>query len=193
MSARLASLVGLLMLTAEGGAQTPDAPAHFVVGNLTGALNLRAGPSTTAAIVARLPPGTAVAGTQCRAAAGRTWCHVRAGQGGATGWAVADFLLPAGAAARAAAGSFDEIGVVICHVEGGAAERCDYGLARDPEGPMSLLIYLPDGATRRYDIDATTLSRDDGAGAPILSASADGWRLVDGASRYLLPGASLAP
>ena len=64
---------------------------------------------------------------------------------------------------------------------------------RHPEGPMSLLISPPDGASRRYDIDAMSVTRDDGAGSPTLTLTEDGRRLVDGAPRDLLLGDALAP
>ncbi|MCB1394444.1 MAG: hypothetical protein H6898_07600 [Rhodobacter sp.] len=58
---------------------------------------------------------------------------------------------------------------------------------------MSLLISPPDGASRRYDIDAMSVTRDDGAGSPTLTLTEDGRRLVDEAPRDLLLGDALAP
>jgi hypothetical protein len=97
---RLAAILALgvllpLALVAQGAAQASDSPvgSRLKVANTDGQrLNLRAGPSTTEPILARLPEGAEleVVGA-ARAAGGARWVEVRA-TGGERGWVALDFV-----------------------------------------------------------------------------------------------------
>ncbi|WP_245972068.1 SH3 domain-containing protein [Rhodovulum iodosum] len=73
----------------------PNGPAFWDV-RVTGSLNVRQAPSTSATIVARLPSGMRVENRGCLDNEGRTWCEIA--DGDASGWAVVDFLMPASGA-----------------------------------------------------------------------------------------------
>jgi hypothetical protein len=78
------------------GAGGPD---HFQV-NVDSRLLVHARPSASSPTVAKLPSGTVVENLGCQQSEGRTWCHI--GDGDASGWAAAEFLVEASGPVRAA-------------------------------------------------------------------------------------------
>ncbi|PWJ09658.1 SH3 domain-containing protein [Jannaschia seohaensis] len=75
-----------------------DGPDHFQVSGAS-RLNVRSAPSTSAAIVGKLPAGTVVENLGCRQTEGRDWCHIS--DGDASGWAASEFLSEASGPVRA--------------------------------------------------------------------------------------------
>ncbi len=77
-------------------------PDYFRVNTSGGPLNLRAGPSAGAGLVARLPNGTNLRNLGCRMAEGRRWCQVATlADPGQEGWAAGDFLVEGSGTAAA--------------------------------------------------------------------------------------------
>lgn len=125
-------------------------------------LNLRAGPSTRDAILARLPAGTVLRNRGCRAVSGSRWCEVdHAGPPAVTGWVSGRFLREAAAPAEAVAvteapvaeagpvaPAFSKTGRMPCRIGTDPAASCSWGLVAAGVGPAELHVTLPDGAIR---------------------------------------------
>ncbi|MCK2182794.1 SH3 domain-containing protein [Halomonas getboli] len=139
----------------EGG------PRNWQVVDVSGRLNLRAGPSVSAQVVARLEAGTLLDNLGCRAAEARAWCDVQPLGGGPRGYVAADYLTPAmspdGSAAtgpddsalRAGQGDFDATGSVPCAMTPSQPmSRCEFGVARSGGGYATVVIAKPDGRSR---------------------------------------------
>jgi hypothetical protein len=145
----------LLAPAAPAGAQTvPPAPAdggprHWEVTGVTSTLNLRAGPTTTAEVLDRLPVGTILSNLGCTGDGGRVWCDVERIAGGPRGFVDAGYLTPAVApngavmtgpddsALRAGLGEFDATGTIPCAwEEGQPMGQCDFGVARGGARPV---------------------------------------------------------
>jgi hypothetical protein len=77
---------------AGGGMQDAGGPAFWEV-RVNTTLNVHSAPSTSAPTVARLRNGMVVENRGCLDAEGRTWCEIA--DGDASGWAAAEFLMPA--------------------------------------------------------------------------------------------------
>lgn len=136
----------------ETETETPDlASAPYVnVFGLSGHLNIRGGPSTADRIVAEVLSGTLLANQGCEEHGNRLWCNVKLiDASGTEGWAVAEYLEPATAALRAGQGVFDQIGKLSCaETLEGPMDDCDYGVARDPGGSATVVVFRPDGRER---------------------------------------------
>lgn len=138
----------------EGG------PRNWRVATLTGSLNLRASPSTTATILARYAPNTLLDNLGCLAAEGRAWCDVQALGGGPRGYVAAEFLQPARAphgaisrgpddsAQRAGNGDFDATGHLRCHRAGAPGDWCAFGVARSGGGYATVVVETLDGRSQ---------------------------------------------
>lgn len=133
-------------------APPPQAPtlfdaAYVAVHGLSGRLNVRAEPSTGATIVGGVHAGALLSNKGCEERSDHTWCHVaHIGNGRPQGWVAAEYLKPAPAALRASEALFDGIGTLACSSANGEADRCDYGVARDPDGTGAVTVFLPDGS-----------------------------------------------
>jgi Bacterial SH3 domain len=70
-------------------------PDHWRVrtGDPAGRVNLRAAPSTGAAVLQSVPAGTVLRNLGCRMAEGRRWCQVETPAPAVTGWMAGDFLV----------------------------------------------------------------------------------------------------
>lgn len=162
-----AAILLLLALAAPAGAQTvPPAPAdggprHWEVTGVTTTLNLRAGPTTTAEVLDRLPVGTILSNLGCTGNGGRVWCDVERIAGGPRGFVDAGYLTPAVApngavmtgpddsALRAGLGEFDATGTIPCAwEEGQPMGQCDFGVARAGGGDATVVVTRADGTTR---------------------------------------------
>ena len=100
LGAVLASDSSRAATTGEAAASVPAAPEdggprNWEVTGLSGSLNLREEPATTARVVAGYAPGTILDNLGCRLAAGRVWCDVQKFGGGPRGFVAAEFLKPA--------------------------------------------------------------------------------------------------
>ncbi|WP_251977547.1 SH3 domain-containing protein [Salinicola avicenniae] len=166
---RAAVLCGALMLSGVASADSVEVPAapedggprNWQVVNVSGGLNLRAEPSASAGIVARLEAGTLLDNLGCRGAEARAWCDVQPLGGGPRGYVAADFLTPAispdGSAAtgpddsalRAGQGDYDATGSVPCAMAADQSiSRCAFGVARSGGGYATVVIDKPDGLSR---------------------------------------------
>ncbi|WP_236544433.1 SH3 domain-containing protein [Roseovarius atlanticus] len=81
---------------AQSGSQDPDThlpDTDFVVINIDGSVNMRAGPTTDATRLQRLPDGTLLRRVACQAGADEPWCEVELADGSLEGWVAARFLM----------------------------------------------------------------------------------------------------
>ncbi|MEZ5720485.1 MAG: META domain-containing protein [Paracoccaceae bacterium] len=126
-----------------------DAPFVTVFG-VSDRLNIHAAPGTASEVVAKAPSGTLFRNKGCQTGEAHDWCNiVSLDASGTEGWAAADYLEPAAAATRAGAGVFDRIGSLAC-TDGGAATKCDAGVAYDPDGTTVVAVFRPDGVQRLF-------------------------------------------
>ena len=136
-------------------------PRNWEVAGLSGVLNVRQEPSTTAGIVARSAPGTIFDNLGCQSAKGRIWCDVQPLGGGPRGFVAAEFLKPAvspdgsvaigpdDSALRAGQGQFDATGQFPCaQFKGQPMGQCEFGVARSGGGYATVVIKQPDGRSR---------------------------------------------
>lgn len=147
--------------TAVPAAPEDGGPRNWEVTAVSGALNLREKPSTTARIVATYAPGSILDNFGCGRAAGRVWCDVQQLGGGPRGYVSAEFLRgavsadgsvatgPDDSALRAGEGKFDATGKLPCAQSvGQPMTQCDFGVARAGGGYAAVVIKKPDGRTR---------------------------------------------
>lgn len=181
---------------------------YFEVAAAQGALNMRAAPTTTSAILAHLDRGSALANLGCIPADDHAWCDVQPVGGGPRGYVAADFLRPAigpdgravkgpdTSASRAGQGNFDATGTVRCVPEAEAPpDPCDFGVARSGGGDGTIMVTSPSGRTRAIfyalsaPIGADTSQADSGAfGA---ARGEDTWTISVGNERYEIPDAAI--
>ena len=183
-------------------------PRNWQVTGVTGALNLREEPATTARVVASYPAGTIFDNLGCRRAAdGRIWCDVQKLGGGPRGYAAAEFLRPAvspdgsarmgpdDSALRAGEGKFDANGKIPCaQHRGQPMGQCDFGVARAGGGYATVVVTLSDGRTRaiffRMGIPmGADTSQADGYGEFRATKESDLNLIRVGDERYEIPDA----
>jgi heat shock protein HslJ len=139
----------------EGG------PLNWQVSRVTGGLNLRAEPSTSAEILTTYPAGTILDNLGCQQSDDRVWCDVQQFGGGPRGYVAAEYLStaispngaaimgPDDSALRAGQGEFDATGTVPCaQHKGQPMGSCEFGVARKGGGYATVVITKPDGAKR---------------------------------------------
>lgn len=136
-------------------------PINWEVSGVTGGLNLRGRPSTSAQILATYASGTVFDNLGCQRAEDRIWCTVQPFGGGPVGYVAADYLRPAAApdgsvpmgpdisSLRAGRGDFDATGKIPCaqHPEK-PMMQCNFGVARQSGGFATLVVTKPDGMKR---------------------------------------------
>ena len=109
-----------------------------------GMLNLRAGPSAGAGLVARLNNGENLRNLGCRMAEGRRWCRVASlSDPGYEGWAAGDFLIEGSASPTSTISSGDSASTVVVQVPSGSAGT-------------ELTGSLEPGESRRYVLGAAS-------------------------------------
>jgi hypothetical protein len=151
---------------ASAAAEVPAAPEdggplNWQVSGISGALNLREQPTTTAKIITAFPPGTILDNLGCQRADGRIWCDVQQLGSGPRGYVAAEFLAPAvspdgsvamgpdNSAYRAGQGDFDATGQIPCaQYPGQPMTECEFGVARAGGGYATVVIKKPDGRNR---------------------------------------------
>lgn len=146
------SIAGVPAAPEDGG------PRNWEITEISGKLNLRELPSTTARIVAAYAPGTLLDNMGCGRTEGRIWCYVKQLGGGPRGYVAAEFLTPAlspdGTAAtgpddsalRARQGRFDTTGKIPCAPSHGQPmTQCEFGIARAGSGYATIVVTKPDG------------------------------------------------
>lgn len=182
-------------------------PRNWEVSGVSGALNLREQPSSTAAVVATLANRTILDNLGCTRAEDRVWCDVQPLGGGPRGYAAAGFLKPAvspdgsvatgpdDSALRAGQGDFDASGNIPCaQHRGQPMAQCDFGVARAGGGYATVVIKQSDGRTRAIffrmgkPIGADT-SEADGEAAFSASRENDLHLIRVGNERYEIPDA----
>lgn len=209
-----------LTLMADGGiyAWEPDTvrvpaapeeggPRNWEVTGVAERLNLRDGPSTSAAVVAGYAPGTILDNLGCRKSEGRVWCDVQELGGGPRGYVALDYLAPAvspdgsvatgpdDSAVRAGEGRFDATGQIPCAESvGQPMAQCEFGVARAGGGYGTVVVQRPGGGSRAIffrmgiPVGADTSQAD---GYPGFSATREGdlHRVRVGTERYEIPDA----
>jgi hypothetical protein len=182
-------------------------PRDWEVTGVSRALNLRAGPSVTAEVIAAFPLGAILDNLGCISAEGRIWCDVQQLGGGPRGYVAYEFLKPAvspdgsvstgpdDSALRAGQGDFDATGHIPCaQYLGQPMMQCEFGVARAGGGYATVVVEMPDGSKRAIyfrmgmPIGADTSEAD---GCPEFSATREGdLHLIRiGNERYEIPEA----
>ncbi|TPE44165.1 SH3 domain-containing protein [Amaricoccus solimangrovi] len=166
-------------------------------------LNLRSGPSTHAAVLARLPTGTVLRNRGCRMAGGQRWCEVERTGDETRGWVAGRYLREAGAAAYAAQAetgdalvpgtAFNATGSLPCaSTAGEPMGECPFGVIRRGGGTATVTITLPDGRTRSIEFEngnavSADVSAADGEKHLGASREADLNLIRIGEERYEVP------
>lgn len=139
---------------ADGRAGGPDfwAVAGLSVG---GSLNVRSGPSASAAVVANLSNGAVLRNLGCEGAGDARWCQVEIAEGAnVNGWVSGRYLVESGAPAVADATvegtPYHATGELACTLAAFPdAITCPFGVIRVSENNLaSIFITLPDGDER---------------------------------------------
>ncbi len=185
----------------EGG------PRNWEVSTISGRLNLRAGPSTSAGIVATYAPATVLDNLGCRRAEGRIWCDVQELGGGPRGYVAEEFLRPAvspdgtaatgldDSASRAADGKFDASGKIPCALASGQPMMpCEFGVARSGGGYATVVVKGGGGLSRVIFFRmgrpvGTDASEADGDIRFRASRESDLHKIQVGRERYEIPDA----
>lgn len=196
-----ASIVGVPAAPEDGG------PRNWEITAISGKLNLRELPSTTARIVAAYGPGTILDNMGCGRTEGRIWCDVQQLGGGARGYVAAEFLAPAlspdGTAAtgpddsalRAGQGRFDATGEIPCAMSSGQPTmQCEFGVARAGGGYATVVVKKPDGRSRAIYFRlgkpiGANFSQADGYSGFRATKKADLYMIRLGNERYEIPDA----
>lgn len=171
--------------------RTGATPPYLSVFGVSDALDIRAAPSTRAAVVAAAPSGTLLRNYGCRGAEGRRWCEVERVDGDTDrGWAAAEYLEAAGGPERAGQGIFDAGGWIDCaQAASQPLTRCGFGVAREGGGTATVVVTKPDDIDRMLFfqngefLGANTSQAD---GYPDYGATKDGdvFRVSVGDERY---------
>lgn len=170
-------------------------------------VNLRKGPSLSAAVLTTFSTGEVLDNLGCRQAEGRDWCDVQPLGGGPRGFVAAELLKPALApdgavhrgnndsARRAGQGDFDATGRIPCAMaQGQPMGSCPFGVARAGGGYATVVVTRPDGRRRALffrmgkAIGADT-SQGEGSATFSTSKEADLYTVRVGNERYELPEA----
>jgi hypothetical protein len=160
-----------------------------------GSLNLRAGPSTSDAIVTRLGNGARLQNLGCRDVAGQRWCNVAmATDTAVSGWVTGQYLREAGATDASSTDAlvpgtdFNATASVECSLRAfpGTTE-CPAGVTRGGPGIGTLFITRPDGFERVIEFA-------DGGVRPMSGVASFDWSksgdettvIVDGEETYVI-------
>lgn len=186
--ASLAPLIALVAMMAEPSlAQSSDPwpETDFLRVSIDGALNLRAGPTTDAERVRRLPDGTLLRRIACQAGPDEDWCEVETLKGDFEGWAAVRFLRPwfgaDPAALESPAVAPDER--LTAEAPGRFAGRIERG------GVVDLLLTIPTDRQLTIAVDTP-----DGIGTALFSADGSRIDANRGAAEYsviLLQGSEI--
>lgn len=182
-----------------------------------GILNLRAGPSGSAAVVARLANGSQVRNLGCRRNEARRWCNVATlADPGAEGWAAGDFLVEGSGDAAATATqlpdlipvpdgdvtvpgtAFQATGKIECVPDADAASTlCEFGVTREGNGNGWITVTLPDGEVLRLRFEDLAPVTFDAAGRRAghrmtVGMDSDNRIVIIGDTRLVIPLAVMA-
>lgn len=140
----------------------------------SGALNIRAAPTTGAAVVTAVTGGTLLRNLGCRMNEGRRWCRVATlADPGVEGWAAGDFLFESGgvathlpdmipvpdspADALVPGTNFHATGQIACVRDSDApAAMCNFGVVREGGGSGSVTVFWPEGGSRMIFFEGGT-------------------------------------
>lgn len=205
----------------QGAQGTPPPPAieaeYFIVTGVRDddPLNLRAGPSTNAQILATFGPGVVVHNSGCRMSGSLRWCAVELARDlSVKGWVAAKFLTPtdaptdaptAAAPAKPAAEPPAPVakpappapapGTVACSSGSDSLDlTCEVGAIPDADGAV-ISLRRPDTGARRvliFDAGDQSFSSPDNADLAWLRQGEGWWISANGAEFYLLPDALIA-
>jgi hypothetical protein len=172
-------------------------PDFWEVAGLSGngSLNLRAGPSTSDAVVTRMGNGARLRNLGCKEVAGQRWCNVEnAADPAVSGWVTGRYLREAGAAetgstdALVPGTNYNATASVGCTLRAfpGTTE-CPAGVTRGGPGIGTLFITRPDGFDR-------VIAFADGDVRPMSGVTSFDWSrsgdettiIVDGEETYVV-------
>jgi hypothetical protein len=116
-----------------------------VVTGIASRLNLRAQPTTSSEVVARLRPASVHTNSGCETRPDRDWCRLSV-DNGVEGWAAAEFLTPLTLGSRVANGTYNTIGRLDCsNADGSDAGRCEYGASAEDDHAI-VAVFAGQGA-----------------------------------------------
>jgi uncharacterized protein YraI len=171
--------------------RTSATPPYLSPFGIADALDIRAQPSTRAAVVADALAGTVLRNYGCREAEGRRWCEVERVEGNTTrGWSAAESLEAAEAALRAGQGVFDAGGWIDCSpARGQPMTQCGFGVARDGGGTATVVVARPDGRDRALffengDFRSADTGEADGYPDTAATKQGDRYEVRVGEERY---------
>jgi heat shock protein HslJ len=127
------------------GAPSIFGAESVVVTGIASRLNLRAQPTTSSEVVARLRPASIHTNSGCETRPDRDWCRLSV-DNGVEGWAAAEFLTPLTLGSRVANGTYNTIGRLDCsNADGSDAGRCEYGASAEDDHVMLAVFADPGG------------------------------------------------
>jgi hypothetical protein len=160
-----------------------------------GSLNLRAGPSTSDAIVTRLGNGARLRNLGCEEVAGQRWCNVEmATDTAVSGWVTGQYLREAGAPEASSTDAlvpgtnYNATASVECTLRAfpGTTE-CPAGVTRGGPGIGTVFITRPDGFERVIEFADGDLRPMSGVASFDWSKSGDETTvIVDGEETYVI-------
>jgi hypothetical protein len=165
---------------------------------VSGSLNVRDAPSTSAKVLVAYLPGTVVRNLGCEEAEGRRWCRIEAPDGALQGWVAGQFLREAAAPAGATTDAlvpgtpFNATGEIACTLAGGAAASCPFGVIRKGGGAATVVVTLPDGTARSLEFAADGSVTSDRGAAVTVRRDGDRIEVGDGADVFEMVDAILS-
>ncbi len=201
MACRIGLLLLALLLPGPARAQ-PAEPEIWIVGGVStaGRVNLRAEPSASARLLARLPNGTRLRNRGCREVEAERWCQVEPAEGPG-GWIAARFLRDAAAALPARPAQpeparparlvptrlFDAMGTLPCAMIPGQPTRdCAWGVLRSGGGTASIQVTGMAGLTRWIYVENGVPVRSDGEGSFVVERIGELFLIRVGQERFEL-------
>lgn len=146
-----------MVISPSSAQQDPDdgRPDYYEVTGVgdSDALNIRAEPSSKAAIVGRVGNGAVLQNGGCAEYQGARWCQVTVVDSDVKGWAFGTYLREGSAPIRDAkvdGTPYNATGDMKCVPATGAAQTyCSFGVIRGDDGAALIEITLPGGTKRK--------------------------------------------
>jgi hypothetical protein len=176
-----------------------EGPDYWEVAGVDGALNMRAEPSTSAAVVMQFANGAVLRNKGCRQVDDMRWCAVeRPEDPQVKGWAAAQYLREAAGPQSATtadaltAGGYNAEGAVPCSAGKDSFDMtCAFGVLRSATG-ASITLTRPDTGTARqltFTTADAAFATDDGAELAWQRRDDNWWVNAGGREFYLIPDA----
>jgi uncharacterized protein YraI len=178
-------------------------PDYWEVAGVSGGdfLNLRAEPSTKAAVLMKFANGTVLSNRGCEMVGDMRWCAVaRPEDPSVSGWVAGQYLREASGPQSAAttdaltAGGYNAEGSVKCSVGNDSFDaECAFGVMRSGNRAVFTLTRPDTGARRALTFSSAdqVFATDDGAELAWQRQSDNWWVSANGTEFYLIPDAAI--